>query len=59
MNEELRKYIEKYVEYFQMDCLLDQKEMTKEEVITVYENLEELDEECKAITPRVVELLKK
>lgn len=57
MNEELRAYIEKYVEYFELDSKLDEKELSKEEVTEIYEKLDSLDEECRQFTTRVKELL--
>lgn len=57
MNEELRAYIEKYVEYFELDSKLDEKELSKEEVTEIYEKLDSLDEECRQFTARVKELL--
>lgn len=59
MNEELKSYIEKYVEYFDLDAKLDEKQFSKEELEEIYARLDALDEECRNFTPRVKELISK
>lgn len=59
MNEELKSYIEKYVEYFKLDAKLDEKQFSKEELEDIYARLDTLDEECRNFTPRVEELINK
>lgn len=55
MNEEVKNYISKCIEYFELDAMLDEKEMTKDEVEKVYDSLDALDEELRELTPRIKE----
>lgn len=57
MNEELKNYVEKYIEYFLLDSKLGESELSKEEIDEITDRLNELGDECRETAKRAAELM--
>lgn len=57
MNEELKNYVEKYIEYFLLDSKLGESELSKEEINEITDRLNELGDECRETVKRAAELM--